>query len=148
MNIVWTVAILAIAELICFGWSHLIKPLEIAGLYTHLLPFMLLDSLTIKLIDRFPVFKLTRWLKICLCISIIAHMFGAFFWVLSSPWMAVYEQSKDVIFYLELLAFIGYGIYNGGRKLRSMAFPSSMDGLFKLQGIHRAVQASQERAGK
>ena len=148
MNLIATILILGAVEILCLGWAGVISGSESPILLTQMLPFMMLDSATILVISRYPVFKLTRRLKICLYLSMLVHLFGAFCWVAYMPTLDLYDNLKDVIFYLELMAFTAYGISNGGRRLRTMAFSSSLDGLFRVSSSDGNHQARQARGGR
>ena len=145
MNILRMVAILAIAEIFCLYWDALFKYLEMSNLVTQMLTFIIVDLLTIKVIAHYPIRLLTKYITIILYLSIITHVFGAYCWTSYNTCVDTYDISKDWIFNLELMVFIIYGIYSGGKRLRAMVVPAGMDDMVGNPGDNTDHQITEKR---
>lgn len=133
-NILRLIGILAIAEIFCLYWDALFKQLEMSNLYTQMLTFAIVDLLTIRAISYYPVKFLTKAITFTLYLSIIAHNFGAYCWVSYNTCINIYDMSKEWIFYLELMAFIAYGTYSGGKRICTLAFAAGVDDMAHNSG--------------
>jgi hypothetical protein len=129
MNVILTAIILLSVEQLCFYWGSAFIELDMFNLYTNMLTFLIVDMLTIRLIYITHVPNLTKWIHLLLVASIINHVCGAVSWVTyNDAGLAMYDNAKTVIFNLELLAFMCYGIYRGGKRIRALAATRRTDG--------------------
>lgn len=142
--------ILAFAEVFCILWNAGFLRIDFSNLYTQGATFALIDYLTIKIFRKYPIIPLTKLLEIILWMSIITHAFGGYAWITYNQiWLEVYDDFlKDWIFLMELMAFIAYGIFGGGKRLRTLATTFGLDDVSSDQGNHRNYQVSERRARK
>ena len=129
MNILRLIGVLALAEVFTYCWDVFFKSVDFSNLYTQMLTFLVVDLLTIKIISLHPIQNLTRFIQVILYLSVITHVFGAYCWVSYGECVNTYDQSKDWIFYLELMAFAAYGTFNGGKRISAMVNPSGVHDL-------------------
>jgi len=116
-----------------------------SNLITQMFTFLMIDLLTIRVIAYYPVKFLTKWITIILYLSVIAHVFGGYCWISYNACVNAYDASKDWIFYLELMAFIAYGTYSGGKRIRTLAFPARMDDMVGNSSNNADHQTSERR---
>lgn len=118
MRIAITILILAVFQEIARQWGLYFKSIDSLNLLTNMMSMAAFDILTIFALFFCSVRFLTPLLQIVLILSIISHIFGSFIWVSYNPLLEVYDQSKFVILFLEIMAFLIYGDYKGGKRLR------------------------------
>jgi len=138
MNVLITILLLAGTQLFSFVWGIGFEYLQISNMLVQMCAYAVIDLLTISLIARYPVQFLTKYLQILLCLSIIGHAIGAFWWVTyNNPALALYDEAKIVIFCLELAGFFIYGITRPGKRRRAVAFPTRISVVHSVQGRQR-----------
>lgn len=121
MKLALIVTTLVIVELLCRAWGSAFTELGMFNLYTNMMTFMMVDIITIIILSKLRIRFLTVFIQVILCLSVINHTFGGFCWVsYNDLGLSTYDVNKELIFYLEILAFIGYGIYRGGKRFRTL----------------------------
>lgn len=150
MNMIRIAFILAFAEIFCIVWNAGFMRIDFSNLYTQGATFALIDYIAIKLLRKYPIIPLTKLLEIILWMSIITHAFGGYAWITYNQiWLEVYDDFlKDWIFLMELMAFIAYGIFGGGKRIRTMAATFGLDDISGIKGNRGNHQTSERRPGK
>lgn len=159
MNLLITIGILISAETFAVKWDSYFESIEFSGLpvwmadFLSLLvqmpTFLFVDILTIFLLSLFPVQILTKYLQAILCLSVVSHAFGIVSWISSNDSAVfLYDDLKDLVFYLELVGFILYGIYRSGKRLGILAPRRGVDMLHSMQGHYSGIQVSKRAVGR
>ncbi len=125
-------------EGLSYVWYQIFGAINFNNLLTYMVAFAVFERVTIALILRYPVQFLTKYIQVLLYLSIIAHAFGAFCWAgPSDAGLILYDNATLVIFYLQMLGFIGYGASRGGKRGRAISVPTRMVGVHGFHGSQR-----------
>jgi len=140
MKALGVLLILLIAEAFCMLWDMGFKAIEWSNLYTQMVTWATVDFATILILDKYPVRHLTRPIQAILALSVITHGFAAYAWVAyNQPYLDVYDNVlKESVFILEVMVFIAYGIFRGGKRLRVLFPWARLHHLFSGQGSSTA----------
>lgn len=142
MRLVLTVLTLICAELLAHIWASAFIRLDAFNIYTNMLTFAVVDSLTLYLLSYIKVARLTFALQVLLSLSIANHTYGGLCWIAYDDLgLELYDELKSVIFYVEIMVLMLYGIFRGGKGRRAMATSPSMVSVSDSQGVSRNQKA-------